>query len=40
MFLFATNALADGHYAGIKYESREGKEGDVDSSVVGLTHKF
>lgn len=36
-FLFSTVALADGHYAGIKVETRDGQEGAADSTAVGVT---
>lgn len=35
--LFGTLAMADGHYAGIKVETRDGQEGATDSTAVGLT---
>lgn len=35
--LSSTVALADGHYAGIKVEARDGREGAADSTSVGFT---
>lgn len=35
--LTSTVAMADGHYAGIKVEARDGQEGADDSTAVGLT---
>lgn len=37
VFLFSTQAVANGHYAGIRFESRDGREGASDSSIVGFT---
>lgn len=35
--LSSTVAMADGHYAGIRMETRDGREGAADSTAVGFT---